>query len=134
MVPKENVNDNTDVTHMNLQAQGMHLAALPSHNLQRDVQAKQDPTQTQANAPVEKNLNIDTSQANDKDFSLFHFGSPFALADAYKSDSLPEYAVGGLSLNKTNQDSKGNLTCNTKDFIEEYNLFASCKGISFRIF
>ncbi|XP_074349464.1 uncharacterized protein LOC141689174 isoform X1 [Apium graveolens] len=134
IVPKENVNDNTDVTHMNVQAQRIHVAAFPSHSLQRDVQAKQDPTQTQANASVEKNLNIDISQANDKDFSLFHFGSPFALADAYKSDSLPEYAVGGLSLNKTNQDSKGNLTCNTKDFIEEYNLFASCKGISFPIF
>ncbi|KAL8096663.1 hypothetical protein AgCh_037585 [Apium graveolens] len=36
MVPKENVNDNTDVTHMNLQAQCIHLAALPSHSLQRD--------------------------------------------------------------------------------------------------
>ncbi|KAK1367401.1 hypothetical protein POM88_042962 [Heracleum sosnowskyi] len=68
-------------------------------------------------------------------FSLFHFGGPFGLADAYKSDSsLLEDAVGGLSLTRSIHDSKGDLTCNTKDFTEEYNLFASCKGITFPIF
>lgn len=128
-VPKENANASPDVNHMNLQAQGIHLA-LHSHSMQTDIQ---DPMQTQPNASVEKTLNFDISQAYEKGFSLFHFGSPFALAAAYKSDSLA--AAEGLSLTKRIHHSEGNLTCNTKDSIgKEYNLFASCKGITFSIF
>lgn len=120
IVPQENVNRN-------------HLA-LHSHKMQMDVPTKQDPMQTKPNASVEKNFNNDISQANNKAFSLFHFGGPFGLADAYKSDSLLVNAVGGLSLTKSIHNSEGDLTCNTKDFIQEYNLFASCKGITFPIF
>ncbi|WOH07210.1 hypothetical protein DCAR_0626639 [Daucus carota subsp. sativus] len=101
---------------------------------ERDIPKKQDPFETKPNAPVKKNLNSDISQANDKDFSLFHFGGPFALAAAYKSDPLLEDAVGGLSLTKCIHQSKGDRTCSRKEFIREYSLFASCKGITFSIF
>ena len=64
--------------------------------------------------------NPDFSEAENKGFSFFHFGGPLALADPYRSDSLP-----------ADEDVVGDL--NKGVSFEEYKLFASTRRVTFSI-
>ncbi|KAL1814217.1 hypothetical protein ACET3Z_024282 [Daucus carota] len=63
--------------------------------------------------------NPDFSEAENKGFSFFHFRGPVALADPYRSDSLPSEDVVG--------DRNKGVS------FEEYKLFASTRGVTFSI-
>ncbi|KAK1367399.1 hypothetical protein POM88_042960 [Heracleum sosnowskyi] len=111
---------------------GLQKKDVQSHS-ESDVAVRSSTLSGDAMEPY-KPINL-ISQAEEKGFSLFHFGSPFALADASKSDSLPskDY-VGGPSLVKFIHHDEGDLTSNNGDSFEEYNLFSTTKGITFSLF
>ncbi|CAI9761128.1 unnamed protein product [Fraxinus pennsylvanica] len=80
-----------------------------------------------------QNVMSETSEMGNTSFSLFHFGGPVALSAGSKldGDSLEEGIAGDISPNLSLNRPDGHDACNTKDSIEEYNLFASTNGMKF---
>ncbi|KAL1554565.1 hypothetical protein AAHA92_15110 [Salvia divinorum] len=88
---------------------------------------------TAANVVCTKDHSIDSTVAEDgkcekgnDDFSLFHFGGPVGFK--------PEEAVTLKGGRGGDFSEKSPHSCNTKESIEEYNLFAASNGIKFPIF
>ncbi|XP_047940820.1 uncharacterized protein LOC125188119 [Salvia hispanica] len=86
-----------------------------------------------ANVVSSKNHSIDSTVAEDgkcekanDDFSLFHFGGPVGFK--------PEEAVTLKGGRGGDLSEKSPHSCNTKESIEEYNLFADSNSIKFPIF
>lgn len=65
-------------------------------------------------------------------FSLFHFGGPVALSTGFQTD--PVTVEEGIMGNSFPDLDDGDISCNKKDSVEEYNLFAANNGIKFSIF
>ncbi|XP_042002436.1 uncharacterized protein LOC121751701 [Salvia splendens] len=88
---------------------------------------------TAANVVSSKDHSIDSTVAEDgkcekgnDDFSLFHFGGPVGFK--------PEEAVSLKGGRGGDLSEKNPHSCNTKESIEEYNLFADSNSIKFPIF
>lgn len=108
-----------------------HLTALKEvqHSTQK---AAATTTQHPAEVDAKQNGKPDRIVMGNDAFSLFHFGGPVALSTGFKADqvTLEERMTGDTSPNFED----GDLSCNEKDSVEEYNLFAANNGIKFSIF
>ncbi|XP_010257520.1 PREDICTED: uncharacterized protein LOC104597588 isoform X2 [Nelumbo nucifera] len=96
----------------------------------------QNPSQTllhkEDRCTVTSKLNNDN-----KNFSLFHFGGPIAVATGYELNpvSMKEGMVGNFSPNSPADPAMDDHTCTKKETtVEEYNLFAASNGTRFSFF
>ncbi|KAH6827443.1 hypothetical protein C2S53_002480 [Perilla frutescens var. hirtella] len=113
-----------------------HLTALKEvrHSTQKAAATtNQHPAEVAAVLDAKQSEKPDKMVMGNDGFSLFHFGGPVALSTGFKADevTLEEGIMGGTT--SPNFDD-GDLSSNTKDSIEEYNLFAANNGIQFSIF
>ncbi|PIN07176.1 hypothetical protein CDL12_20267 [Handroanthus impetiginosus] len=110
-----------------------HLVKEPQHILQKTDQRPEESPTVVHGGPYGKPDKMDTGNNG---FSLFHFGGPVALSTGFKPDpvSMKEGIMGDTSPNSSAGCPDGGHSCNKKDSIEEYNLFAGTNGIKFSIF
>ncbi|KAL3533974.1 hypothetical protein ACH5RR_007495 [Cinchona calisaya] len=105
-------------------------------NVQRVVATGLQSMETLKTAENGKNAKSDKSDVGNTGFSLFHFGGPVDLSNGLKSESvsLKEEIGGDLSFKLSADHNEGDQTCNNKNSVEEYNLFAASNGIKFSFF
>lgn len=104
-----------------------------AHTTQKVASHDQQPTEA---ATVVDPGKPDKMEMENNGFSLFHFGGPVAYSTGFKADevTLKECTPGDASPNSPANSPDGDRSCNEKDSVEEYNLFATTNGIQFSIF
>lgn len=122
--------------HMKISNVGGTKEAHAGPNVQRVVSNGLQQRETPATAKKGMNLKTEGSDVRNTGFSLFHFGGPVDIPPSLKSEpaSLKEETGTDLSSKLSADHDEGDQTCNKKNSIEEYNLFAASNGIKFSFF
>ncbi|KAL8041629.1 hypothetical protein ABFX02_10G177100 [Erythranthe guttata] len=121
--------------NLNEPAKVAHLPGLKEG--QPRIKKVEHPAEVPTVLDAVQNGKPDKMDMGNNGFSLFHFGGPVALSTGFKADPIPlkEGFMGNASPNSSINCTDGDHTCDKKDSIEEYNLFAATNGgIKFSIY